>query len=136
MEFTTEYISGLPDFLLYFFTAMVMLVVFSIIYSKITPHKEWKLVRENNAAAVLAYGGSILGFVLPLHSAISLSINIIDCVIWSGIAFVIQITTFFAIRLVIKDLSERISKGEVASGAIVGILSLAVGLLNAASMSY
>ena len=136
MEQTTGYLVGLPDFLLYFSTSVAMLIIFTMLYWKITPHNEWKLMRENNTAASIAYGGSILGFVLPVYSAISHSVNLVDFLIWSSIAFLVQISTFLVIRFFIKDLSERICKGENASGTLVAVLSIAVGLLNAASMSY
>lgn len=131
-----QYLGGLPAFLLYLVTSVAMLLAFAVVYSKLTPHHEWKLLRANNAAAAVAYGGSILGFVLPLYSAGSHSVNIVDYIVWGVVAFVVQIVTFFVIRIFIKDLSDRISKGEIASGTLVAVLSVAVGVLNAASMTY
>lgn len=130
------YLAGLPAFLAYFSVAVLLLAAFAYLYTHATPYKEWQLIKANNAAAALAYGGSILGFVLPLHSAISHSINLIDCVLWGIVALVVQIATFFVVRLLIRDLPARIEKGEVASGLFVAALSIAVGVLNAASMSY
>ena len=49
------YVSGLPDFLAYFVTGMVLLVVFATIYTLVTPQKELTLVRAGNAAATTAY---------------------------------------------------------------------------------
>jgi putative membrane protein len=33
-------------------------------------------------------------------------------------------------------LSERIKEGEVAAGIVLGIISVSVGMLNAASMTF
>jgi len=126
------YLSGLC----YFGVSVALLLAFVFVYSAITPHHEFRLIREGKNAAALAFGGSLLGFVLPLHSAISHSVNLIDCALWGGVAFVVQILTFFVLRMVIKDLPERISRDEVASGVFVATTSLAVGVLNAACMTY
>lgn len=130
------YLSGLPAFLSYFGVAIGLLLAFAFVYSAITPHHEFRLIREGKTAAAVAFGGTLLGFVLPLHSAISHSVNLIDCALWGGVAFVVQIVTFFVLRMVIKDLPERISRDEVASGVFVASASLAVGILNAACMTY
>ncbi len=130
------YLSGLPAFLSYFGVAVGLLLAFAFVYSAITPHHEFRLIREGKTAAAVAFGGTLLGFVLPLHSAISHSVNLIDCALWGGVAFVVQIVTFFALRMLITDLPDRISRDEVASGVFVATTSLAVGLLNAACMTY
>lgn len=130
------YLAGLPAFLAYFGVAVALLLGFALVYSAVTPHHEFRLIREGKSAAALAFGGSLLGFVLPLHSAISHSVNLVDCALWGLVAFVVQIATFFALRLVLPDLPARIARDEVASGVFVASASLAVGLLNAACMSY
>lgn len=130
------YLAGLPAFLAYFAVAVALLAAFAYLYTHSTPHKEWALIKANNPAAATAYGGSIIGFVLPLHSAISNSVNLIDCVLWGVVALVVQIATFLVLRLLIRDLPRRIHDGEIASGIFVAALSIAVGILNAASMTY
>lgn len=130
------YLAGLPAFLAYFGVAVALLAAFAYLYTHATPYKEWRLIKANNPAAAVAYGGSILGFVLPLHSAISNSVNLIDCVLWGVIALVVQIVTFLVVRLLIRDLPARIEQGEIAAGIFVAALSIAVGILNAASMTY
>lgn len=133
---TAFYLSGLPNFLAYFGVAILLLLVFAMVYSKLTPHHEFKLISENKPAAAIAFAGSLLGFVLPLYSAISHSVSLIDCVIWGLVAIIVQLITFFCLRLFIKDLSQRIARDEIASGIFVAASSVAVGLLNAACMSY
>jgi putative membrane protein len=125
----------LPWFLAYMGTAVALTLVYVIIYMWVTPHDEIGLIRENNAAAAIAFGGSLLGFCLPLASAIANSASLMDCVIWGGVALVIQIAIFFVVRLPVSKISERIEKNEIASGAWLGTASLAGGVLNAASMT-
>lgn len=136
MENMASSLAGLPSFLAYFGVSIFLLVTFSLIYSKMTPHNEWQLIRDNNTAAAIAFSGTLLGFVLPLYSAISHSVNLIDCAIWGLVALIVQVLTFFSIRILIPNLAERIRQGETASGALVAALSVAAGILNAASMTY
>lgn len=132
----TEYLAGLPNFLAYFALSIALLIAFSVVYTWLTPQHEWELIKQNKSSASLAFGGSLLGFTLPLHSAISHSVNLIDCALWGLIAFVVQIITFIILRRLLPNLSERIANDEAASGILVAAASISVGLLNAASMSY
>lgn len=132
----TASLAGLPAFLSYFGVAIALLVAFCAIYVQLTPHREFALIRQNKSAAALAFGGSLLGFCLPLHAAITNSVSLIDCAIWGGIALVVQLLAFFVLRMFMRDLSERIAANETAVGGFVAAVSLGVGLLNAASMSY
>lgn len=132
----TASIAGLPAFLSYFGVAIALLVAFCAIYVQLTPHHEFALIRANKPAAALAFGGSLLGFCLPLHAAITNSVSLADCAIWGGIALVVQLLAFLAVRLFMRDVSTRIAANETAAGGFVAAVSLGVGLLNAASMSY
>ncbi len=135
MEIAGASLLELPWFLAYMTTAIGLTTVYLIVYMWITPHDEIKLIRENNAAASVAFAGSLLGFCLPLASAIAHSVSLIDCAIWGAIALIIQILIFFLVRLPISRISERIEKNETASGVWLGSASFAGGLLNAASMT-
>ena len=116
-------------------TALVLTLVYLVIYMWVTPHPEAKLIRENNMAAALAFAGSLIGFCMPLASAIANSVSLVDLAVWGVIAMVVQIAIFYFVRFPIPKISERIEKGEMASGLWLGVSSLAGGLLNAASMS-
>ncbi|HEY4141211.1 MAG TPA: DUF350 domain-containing protein, partial [Pseudolabrys sp.] len=48
---------------------------------------------------------------------------------------VVQIGVFFAIRIPVPDLSNRIAAGEIAAAIWLGLASLTAGLLSAASMT-
>lgn len=132
----TAYLSGVPNFLAYFALSIVLLLLFAFVYSRLTPHHEFVLIKENKSAAAIAFGGSLLGFVLPLHSAISNSVSLVDCALWGVVALIVQLLTFLALRLFIGDLSARIARDEVASGIFVAAAAVSVGLLNAACMTY
>ncbi|MGA2998170.1 DUF350 domain-containing protein [Bradyrhizobium sp.] len=129
-------LTGLPAFLVYFCTAIFAVVVYLFVYTRITPHDEFKLIRDNDPAAAVALGLSLLGFTLPLVSAIAHSANIVDCLIWSLIALIVQIVVYFVIKIPVPNLSAKIAAGELAPAIWLGLSSLAAGALNAASMIY
>ena len=135
METVGASLNEIPWFLAYMATAVVLTLIYVVIYIWVTPHPEIKLIRENNVAASLAFAGSLIGFCLPLASAIANSVSLVDCAIWGLIAVAVQIAIFFLVCLPIPKISERIENGEVASGLWLGVASLAGGLLNAASMT-
>ncbi len=97
-------LDSLLAFSAYFFIGVAMVIIFLFIYSKITPHNEWQLIKNNNTAAALAFSGTLLGYVIPLSSAAINAVSIPDYFAWGGIALVIQllvdsITRFCCVRL-------------------------------------
>ncbi len=136
LETTLSSLNGLPAFLAYIATSIVLLLAFIRIYTWVTPHDELALIRANNPAAALAFGGALIGFALPLSSAITHSLSLLDCALWGAVALIIQVLTFVVLRVAIKQLPERINQGEVATGSFVAATAIAVGLINAACMTY
>ncbi|WP_108517388.1 DUF350 domain-containing protein [Bradyrhizobium algeriense] len=129
-------LAGLPAFLVYFCTAIVAVVAYLFVYTRVTAHNEFDLIRANEPAAAIALGLSLLGFVLPLVSAIAHSANVWDCMIWAAIALIVQITVYFLVRVPVPNLSKRIAAGELAAAIWLGLASLAAGAINAACMIY
>jgi putative membrane protein len=127
-------LAGLPAFLAYFCTAIISVVVYLFVYTRITPHDEFKLIRDNDPAAAIALGLSLLGFTLPVVSAIAHSANVADCLIWNLIALLVQVVVYYIVKIPIPNLSAKIAAGEVAPAIWLGLSSLAAGALNAASM--
>ena len=103
-------LTGLPAFLVYFCTAIFAVVVYLFVYTRITPHDEFKLIRDNDPAAAVALGLSLLGFTLPLVSAIAHSANIVDCLIWSLIALIVQIVVYFVSRFRCRTCRPRLQQ--------------------------
>ncbi len=132
----TQSLAGLPAFLSYFATASVLFALFLLSYIIITPYREIALIRQGNSAAAASLSGAMLGFVLPLASAIAHSVSLLDMVVWGVIALVVQLLVFLASRLLVPELARDIPAGKVAAGGVFGGLSLAAGIINAACMTY
>jgi putative membrane protein len=128
-------LQGLPAFIAYFCLTVVAVIAYLAAYMRITPYNEFELIRKNVPGAAVALGLSLLGFALPLASAVAHAANLLDCAIWAVIALVVQIGVFFAIRIPVPDLSNRIAAGEIAAAIWLGLASLTAGLLSAASMT-
>jgi len=129
-------LSGIPSFLAYFALAVVLLLIFIRLYTWITPHDEFALIRANNPAAAVAFAGALIGFAWPLGSAITHSMSLLDCAIWGAVALVVQVLTFLVSSAALKQLPNRITQGELAAGIYSAGCSITIGMLNAACMSY
>lgn len=131
-------IAGLGNFALYFIVSIALLFVFKIVYAFITPHDEWKLVKdEQNTAAAIGFGGAIVGFSIALAGAVSNSESLVDFVIWAVIALIAQSIAFALLRFTfMPKIAERIANAEVSAGTMLASMSIAVGLINAACMTY
>jgi putative membrane protein len=128
-------LSGLPAFLIYFCVAAVLIVAYIFIYTWITPHDEFGLIRSNVPGAALALGMSTIGFALPLTSAIGHANDVVDMTIWGVVALIVQIIAYYVARIPLPDLSQRIAAGELGPAIWLGCASITAGLINAASMS-
>jgi putative membrane protein len=115
-------------------TGTAFLLAFVLIYTRITPHKEFELIKAGNGAAAVALGGATLGFAIALSTAISVSGSLVEAAVWATIALMAQLLTLFVVRLAIPDLFDAITEGNWAPALSKASLAIAVGLINAASM--
>ncbi len=122
-------------FVIYILGAAVLFALFQFIYTRITPHKEFELIRAGNVSAAVALGGAIVGFAIPASNVIAHSISLLDFVVWAVIAAFVQLLAFLMTSLVLKGASERIKNGELAAGIYVAAVAISVGMLNAACMT-
>jgi putative membrane protein len=128
-------LQGIDDFFLYFATAVVAEAIFVVLYMAVTPHHEATLIKAGNTAAALTFGGAVMGFTLPLASAIAHNVSLPGTVIWAVVALVVQLAVFLLANLFLRDLSRRIEAGDLAAGIMVAVASLASGMLSAVSMA-
>jgi putative membrane protein len=131
----SESLSGVVAHLVYFGIASLAVVAFVAIYVTVTPHHEFRLIREGNSAAALSLGGAILGYTVPLAKAVSQSQSIADMLLWSGVALVAQLVAYGVTRLLLPQLSSHVDEGRTASGIFLAAVAVAVGLLNSAAMT-
>lgn len=129
-------VSGLMDFCSYFGAALGFVILFFIVYCAMTPYNELRLIRSGNTSAAISLGGALLGFILPLYSAITHSVSFIDMLIWAMIAMLVQVATFGSVRLLFKRLVRDIEDDHTAAATLLAFCSVSIGILNAACMTF
>lgn len=131
-----ESIRYFDDFLIYFALALLLLFVFTFVYIKVTPYKELELIRAGNKAAAISLSGAMLGFAMPLASTVVNAVNLIDLVLFALLATVVQLVAFVFVRMLMPNLTSAIEGGDVAEATFLAAVSLSVGLLNAACLTF
>ncbi|QBB71600.1 DUF350 domain-containing protein [Pseudolysobacter antarcticus] len=130
-----EYLSTLPNFLMYLGLSVVLLGVFMGLYLVITPQHELRLIHQGNISASVVLTGTLLGFALPVASAMAHSVALLDLALWGAVAGVVQLLTYLVLRLLIPDLRQQIETDRVSVAILLAGLTLCMGLLNAAAMT-
>jgi putative membrane protein len=132
----THFFAMLPNFLAYLGTAITLVAAFVTIYLYVTPYDEIALIRTNNTAAAISLSGALLGFAMPIANVIAHSDTLLDLAVWGVVAGLVQLLAWGLARIALPKLEEDIAAGRVAPATFVAALSLTVGLLNAACMTY
>jgi putative membrane protein len=127
---------GALAFLVAFGVAGLFAIAFKYLYQLTTPYDEPRLIREGNVAASVALGGALIGYALPVASALSQAVSLPEFAAWAALAGIIQIVTFLVVRrLAVPDVGARIERNELSVAVYLAAISIVVGLLNAASMT-
>jgi len=131
----SNYLVTLPAFLTWFPISAILLAGFAAIYIRITPWAELRLIRAGNAAAAASFAGALLGYALVLASVLANAVSRGDLLTWGVIGLLVQIVAFYVARWLLgAGLTRHMEEGQVSSGLLLGTVSLAAGMLNAASM--
>lgn len=126
---------GFPAFIAYFAIGLAILGIFMALYTWLTPYDEMALVRANNATAALVWVGTLIGYSLPIASAMHYSTAVLEFLMWGVIAGIAQLAVFYGYRRVFPRMYQRIEANEIATGINLAGAAIAVGILNAAAMS-
>ncbi len=122
-------------YLIYIVSALVMLGVFTVVYTTVTRYKEFDLIREGNIAAVLSYSGALVGFSFTLCSSIAIHASFLMFVVWGVAAMAVQLVVYVIMAQAIRGLNEAIEENNIAMGGLIGSISLAAGIVNAACLT-
>lgn len=130
-----SFLAGFPVLILHFGLTVVLLAAGVAIYVMITPIREITLIRQNNIAAAISLAGAIIGMAVPLASAMASSVNALDILIFGVVAMVLQLVAYKAGDLVLRDLTQRIEKGELASAILLVGIKLGISAITAAAVN-
>jgi putative membrane protein len=123
------------NYILYLFASLAMMGVFSFIYIKTTPYDEIKMIRAGQGAAAFSFLGSLLGFSLTLASSIIHNDSLLAFASWAMAAMVVQLLVYGMLSRLMPDLRQELENNNIAAGALLGGVSLAFGIINAACLS-
>ncbi|MGE5161335.1 MAG: DUF350 domain-containing protein [Betaproteobacteria bacterium] len=131
-----ESLADLPFFVASFGIVLMLLALGLAAYVAIAARRDMRLVAEGNVAAAAGMTGAFIGFALPLASAVTRSETLLDMLAWGGVAMAAQLLVLAVLRMMLSALVRRMRDGQVASGVFLGAVAVAIGILNAACMTY
>ncbi|MFC0469864.1 DUF350 domain-containing protein [Halalkalibacter kiskunsagensis] len=135
----TYYLQTFDHFVIYLAISLVLFLIGTYIFKLLTPYSERAQIKNGNTAVTLKLLGKMAGLVVVLQSAIRSSINLVDLAIWALIAIVIQIVLHLVIEYIFTrntSLAKEVENGNVAVGLFLGGVSVLVGMIVAATISY
>ncbi|MDO8330921.1 MAG: DUF350 domain-containing protein [Fluviicoccus sp.] len=123
------------NYFIHLVAGLLFVSLFALVYTRVTPYDELKLIREGCTAAALSFSGALLGFVLTVASSITHSADFISFAIWAALAMAVQLAAFILISRLIPELEQSLCANNKAVGMLLGGVSLTFGIINAACLS-
>ena len=116
-------------------SGLIMVGLFAAVYVRFTPFHEMPLIRRGCTAAALSLAGAIVGFSLTVASSILHNDHYLMFVAWGTLAAVVQVAAYLLIERSLPEMKAAIEANNMAMGALMGTVSLVVGVINAACLS-
>lgn len=126
---------GFPLTLIHALVTLAILVAGAALYAATTPHREIDLIRRGNSAAAVSFGGVLVGLAIPLAASLAASASLLAIVLWGAATVVVQLAVFRLTDFVLRGLSGRIAKGEMAAATLLVGAKLATALILAAAVA-
>lgn len=122
-------------YLSYLGSSLLLLAFFIWLYWRITPLDELALIHHGGQAAAISLSGAVLGFALTLASSAMHLSRWPDFIMWALLGMLVQVLLHWLMSRVLKNLVQSLIANNVAVGILAGAIHLAVGLINAGSLS-
>ena len=123
------------NYLLHLFSGLLMVGGFVAIYMWVTPFHELALIRQGVVAPALSLGGAVIGFSLTVASSILHNDHYLLFLVWCVSGLSVQVLAYALLARAFPRLPGQLASNNVAAGAAAGVVSLVVGIVNAACMS-
>lgn len=123
------------NYLLHLFTAVALVLVFFVVYTRVTPYDEVRLIRQGNAAAALSLGGSLLGFSATIASSLVHTMDYYQFAGWAFGALIVQLLVYVIATRLLRMAKDQIEANNCAFGGLLGAISLSIGIVNAGCIS-
>lgn len=126
---------GFENYILHLLSATALIMAFFVIYTYVTPIDEILLIRQGNNAAALSLSGALIGFSLTVASSAIHTETYYQFLGWAIGAMIVQILVYVVTTKLLRISKGHIEAGNTAFGALIGGLSLSLGIINAACIS-
>ena len=123
------------NYLIHLLLAAGLLIVFFIIYTRVTPYNEVLLIRQGNHAAALSLGGALLGFSATIASSLMHTADYQQFFAWAFGAMVVQLLAYVVTTRLLRMSKDQIESNNSAFGGLLAAISLSIGAINAACIS-
>ena len=123
------------NYLLHLSLAVMLVLAFFVVYTRVTPFDEVTLIRQGNAAAALSLSGSLIGFSLTIASALMHTVDYQNFLIWAATAAVVQLAVYFITTRLLNMSKDQIESNNCAFGGLLGAISFSIGAINAGCIS-
>jgi putative membrane protein len=138
MELIT--VEAVGNFLAHFGVGILLMVLGLTVFAFTTKFSEVKLIKEGNIAVALKLWGKAIGLGIVIYTVWAGSVNLLDAFIWGLVGIAAQVIAYWIVEYVLTpkttNLAEEVEKGNLAVGFSLFSISIVVGLLVAASLTY
>jgi putative membrane protein len=128
-------VPAILNYLIHLLLAAGLLIVFFIIYTRVTPYNEVLLIRQGNQAAALSLGGALLGFSATIASSLMHTADYQQFFAWAFGAMVVQLLAYVVTTRLLRMSKDQIESNNSAFGGLLAAISLSIGAINAACIS-
>ncbi|EPD53911.1 hypothetical protein HMPREF1210_00734 [Paenisporosarcina sp. HGH0030] len=136
-----EYITGetVGNFLAHFGVGVLLMLLGLTVFAFTTKFSELKLIKEGNIAVALKLWGKAIGLGIVIYTVWAGSVNLLDAFIWGLVGIATQVIAYWIVEYGLTpktDLAKEVENGNLAIGFSLFSISIVVGLLVAASLTY
>ncbi|MDB5813926.1 MAG: surface protein [Rhodocyclales bacterium] len=122
-------------YLIHLLAGLAVVGVFVAVYLQVTPFREIQLICDGGTAAALSLAGATLGFALTVASSILHNDTFLMFLFWAACSAAVQVVAYALVSRSLPGLNAALENNNVAMGGLMGVVSLVVGIINAAALS-
>lgn len=127
--------NGFPYLIFYLLLVTAIFIIGVVIYTRLTPHNELKLVQEGNMAAAIHFSALIVSLTLPLSACLINRFSLFDVAIWGTMSLFLQLFLFRLTDAVFKGMPERIVNNETAPALVLASFKIAGSIILAVAIA-
>lgn len=132
-------LEAVGSFLAHFGAGIGLMFLGLVAFAFTTKYSELKLIQAGNLAVALKLWGKALGLAIVIYTVWANSVNLLDAFIWGLVGIATQVIAYWIVEYVLTPkmhLATEVENGNTAIGFSLFSLSIVVGIIVAASLTY